>query len=215
MPKGIYKHDQALQAAAGARLADLSKEYKNELDGYRAKAAGMRNNRKYNINEISAAVFNIIGYIKECNNTGQPATIAGMILASGTNKDFYYKAKAGQYDYIVAEYIELNNIDLSQCETSPEGLLLYTDKSTGSVLVLSLCSDVIEKCLLLIENDLQIRTLTDKSMARTTGAIFNLKAVFNYNDKPETDVKTVNNTLIVNANPEQTAKAMQLLLDNK
>lgn len=66
-----------------------------------------------------------------------------------------------------------------------------------------------------MENDLQVRSLTDKSMARTTGAIFNLKAVFNYNDKPETEAKTVNNTLIVNANPDQTAKAMKLLLDNK
>lgn len=214
MPKGIYKHDAQLQAAAGARLADLSKEYGKELTGYREKAAAMRNNRKYNINEISRAVFNIVDYVKECSETGQPATIAGMILASGTNKDFYYKAKAGQYDYIITEYIEQNNISISECRTDPDGLLLYKDSQNNDV-VLSLTSDVIEKCLLLIENDLQIRSLTDKSMSRTTGAIFNLKAVFNYNDKPETETKTVNNTLIVNANPEQTAKAMQLLLDNK
>ena len=48
-------------------------------------------------------------------------------------------------------------------------------------------------------------------MARTTGAIFNLKAVFNYNDKPETEARTVNNTLIVNTSADQAAEAMKLL----
>lgn len=209
MPKGIYKGNE------NKKLTALNNAYSFELEEYRTRAAAYRANRKYNINEISKAAFNIIEYIKECNKSGTPATIAGIILASGTNKDFYYKAKSGQYDYITTEYIELNNIDPTECKTNEDGLLIYTDKSTDSQIVLSMISDVIEKCLLLMENDLQIRTLTDKSMARTTGAIFNLKAVFNYNDKPETEPKTVNNTLIVNANPEQTAKAMQLLLDNK
>lgn len=209
MPKGIYKGNE------NKKLTALNNAYSFELEEYKSRAAAYRANRKYNINEISKAAFNIIDYVKECNNSGSPATIAGIILASGTNKDFYYKAKSGQYDYITTEYIEQNNIDISECVTDPDGLLIYTDKNTNSVVVLSMISEIIEKCLLLIENDLQIRSLTDKSMSRTTGAIFNLKAVFNYNDKPETETKTVNNTLIVNANPEQTAKAMQLLLDNK
>lgn len=212
MPKGKYDHKGKSNINA---LQEIRTEYNNELSGYKARAAAYRNNRKYTPAEITRATYSILDYIKSCINTGQPATIAGIILNSGFSKRFYYMAKAGELDYIQQEYIELNNIDLSECVTDPDGLLIYTEKSTGSKIVLSLISDVIEKCLLLIENDLQIRTLTDKSMARTTGAIFNLKAVFNYNDRPETDVKTVNNTLIVNANPEQTAKAMQLLLDNK
>jgi len=195
-------------------LIRTNNAYKAEIDGYKARAVAYRKNRKYTITELTSASYNILDYIKNCINSGTPATIAGMILNSGYNTDFYYKAKRAEYDYIIQEYIELNNIDLSECVTDPDGLLVYTDNQNKSF-VLSPISQTIEKCLLLMENDLQIRSLTDKSMARTTGAIFNLKAVFNYNDKPETDVKTVNNTLIVNANPEQTAKAMKLLLDNK
>ena len=65
-----------------------------------------------------------------------------------------------------------------------------------------------------MESDLQRRSLTDKSMARTTGAIFNLKAVFNYNDKPEAEARTINNTLIVNTNADQAAEAMKLLIND-
>ena len=211
MPKGKYDHKGKCNTTA---MNELQNVYSKELSGYKARAAAYRNNRKYTPIEITRATYSILDYIKNCIDSGQPATIAGMILASGFSKRFYYTAKQGEIDYIQQEYIELNNIDIKECETDPDGILFYTDSQNNKI-VLSPISEILEKCLLLMENDLQIRSLTDKSMARTTGAIFNLKAVFNYNDKPETDVKTVNNTLIVNANPEQTAKAMQLLLDNK
>jgi hypothetical protein len=212
MPKGVYKHKK--ENTNTNAIQEINNAYSKELSGYKARAAAYRNNRKYTPVEITRATYNILDYIKSSINAGKPATIAGIILASGFSKRFYYTAKQGDLDYIQQEYIELNNIDISECETDPDGILFYIDNENNKI-VLSPISEIIEKCLLLIENDLQIRTLTDKSMARTTGAIFNLKAVFNYNDKPETETKTVNNTLIVNANPEQTAKAMQLLLDNK
>ena len=211
MPKGKYDHKGKSNINA---IQDINNAYSNEISGYKARAAAYRNNRKYTPAEITRATYSILDYIKNCINTGQPATIAGIILNSGFSKRFYYTAKAGEIDYIQQEYIELNNIDLSKCETDPDGILFCVDPA-GNKIVLSPISEILEKCLLLIENDLQVRSLTDKSMARTTGAIFNLKAVFNYNDKPEAEPKTVNNTLIVNASPDQTAKAMQLLLDNK
>lgn len=212
MPKGVYKHTK--EKTNTAAITAINDAYSNELSGYKARAAAYRNNRKYTPAEITRATYNILDYIKSCIESGQPATIAGIILHSGFSKAFFYRGRAGELDYITQEYIELNNIDLSQCRTDQDGLLIYTDNENNDI-VLSPISEILEKCLLIMENDLQIRSLTDKSMSRTTGAIFNLKAVFNYNDKPETETKTVNNTLIVNANPEQTAKAMQLLLDNK
>ena len=214
MPKGIYKHDPEHTKASLDRLQAINKAYSDEIKGYKAFALDRRNNRKYNALEISNAMRGIIQYVIECTETHKPATIAGMILASGTNKDFYYKAKAGEYDYILFDYIATNNIDVTQCNTNEYGLIVYEDSQNNEI-ILSTCSEVIEKCLLIIEDDLQQRTLNDKSMARTTGAIFNLKAVFNYNDKPEETKNVTNNTLIVNASPDQAAKAMQLLLKDK
>ena len=210
MPKGVYKHTKENTNSDAIRA--LQAQYVTELQSYKALAAAHRQQRRYNIQEITRALSGVLEYVNQCQETGEPATISGMILSSGTNKDFYYKARAGEYDYITFEYIDLNNITPDQCQDI-NGITYYN--SLEGQIMLSPASDVLEKCLLIIENDLQIRSLTDKSMARTTGAIFNLKAVFNYNDKPEIEAKTVNNTLIVNASPDQTAKAMQLLLDNK
>ena len=194
-------------------LIETNNAYKAEIDGYKARAAAYRNNRKYTPIEMTRAVYAILDYIKSNLSAGQPATIAGIVLASGFSKRFYNMAKAGELDYIQQEYIELNNIDINTLECDPDGLLFYTDSQNNRI-ILSPISFVIEKILLMIENDLQIRTLTDKSMSRTTGAIFNLKAVFNYNDKPEDTKQVTNNTLILNTSPDQTAKAMQLLLNN-
>ena len=212
MPKGKYNHKGKSNTTA---IIENAKAYGAEIQSYKEYAAQRNKNRRYDIYEITRVINNIVDYITSCINSGRPATIAKIILYSGSNKDFFYKAKSGDYDYITEMYIAENDIDLSQCACNEYGLLIYTDKLTNDKIVLSHCSEVIEKCLLLIEDDLIIRSLTDKSMARTTGAIFNLKSVFNYNDKPETEPKSVHNTLIVNANAEQTAKAMQLLLDNK
>ena len=211
MPKGIYKHTKVNSSAIQA----LNKECNAQLQEYKTQALGHRYNRKYTIIELSQAIRGMIAYVKDCSATGTPATIAGLILATGYNRDFYYKAKQGNYDYITFEYMDTNGISLSDCLEDPDGLLFYEDKRLNDCLILSLISNVIEKCLLIMESDLQLRSLTDKSMARTTGAIFNLKAVFNYNDKPEETKNVTNNTLIVNANPDQAAKAMQLLLKDK
>lgn len=212
MPKGHYKHTK--ENTNTNAIQAINTAYKQEIDGYKAFALDRRNKRKYNIVEISNAMRGIIAYVIECTETHKPATIAGMILASNTNKSFYYAARAGEYDYITYEYIATNSIDITKCNTNKHGLIVYEDSQNNEI-ILSPCSEIIEKCLLIIEDDLQQRTLNDKSMARTTGAIFNLKAVFNYNDKPEETVRTVNNTLIVNADPGQAAKAMQLLLKDK
>lgn len=208
---GRYDHTGKTNTKA---ITAITNAYSEEISAYKDFALERRNNRRYNIAEITRAMNGILDYVAGCAESGKPATIAGMILASGTNKTFYYAARSGEYDYITEEYIRSNNIDLSSCDTNQYGLLVFEDPQKSEVL-LSPSSEILEKCLLLMENDLQIRSLTDKSMARTTGAIFNLKAVFNYNDKPEAEVKTVNNTLIVNASPEQTSKAMQLLLNDK
>jgi len=188
--------------------------YGNEIDTYKEYAAQRRKNRKYDIFEITKALEGITNYIEESITKGRPATISGMILASGCNKDFYYRLKNGDFDYIAVEYIIENNITETDLTTSADGLQWYIDKSTDNKIMLSPFSDVIEKCLLLIEDSLQVTTLTNKSMAITTGAIFNLKAVFNYNDKPEAEARTVNNTLIVNTDAKQAAEAMKLLCKN-
>ena len=211
MPKGVYKHTK--ENTSSDAIQALQASYSQEIQGYKEIAAAHRRQRRYNIYEITRAINGILDYLQRCQDKGEPATISGMILNSGTNKDFYYKAKAGEYDYIAVEYIEQNSITPDQC-IQADGLLFFDDPENGQI-ILSPCSDVLEKCLLIIENDLQVRSLTDSSMARTTGAIFNLKAVFNYNDKPEQDARTINNTLILNTDPGQAAQAMRLLMNNE
>lgn len=212
MPKGKYDHKGKTNTDV---ITAINTAYGNEITGYKERAAAYRQNRKYTLPEITRATYSIIDYIKECTNSNMPATIAGIILASGFSKRFFYTGRAGELDYITQEYIEQNNIDVSSLQRDPDGLLFYDDEQLNERLILSPISEILEKCLLLMENDLQVRSLTDKSMARTTGAIFNLKAVFNYNDKPEETKNVTNNTLIVNASPDQAAKAMQLLLKDK
>ena len=211
MPSGVYDHKKAkLNSDA---ITALAKGYGAEVQQLKQYAAARRANRVYNIEQITKAVEGMIAYTKGCMQRSEPATIAGLILASGTNKDFFYKAKAGQYDHISLEYIQEHNITPDQVLTDADGLE-YVETGQNSIIAISPCSDVIEKCLLYMEADLQRRSLTDKSMARTTGAIFNLKAVFNYNDKPEPEARTVNNTLILNTNADQAAEAMKLLVNN-
>ena len=204
MPSGVYDHKGKCNTKA---LTELQKAYSSELKGYKELAAAIRN-RSHNINDISRAVFGMVQYIQECESKNEPAAIAGVILSSGLNRDAFYKARAGNYDHLQVKYMHDNNLELSQCPYDDNGIQYDPGNSE---IALSLISTCIEKIYLYIESDLQRRSLTDKSMARTTGAIFNLKAVFNYNDKPEPETKTINNTLILNTNADQAAEAMRLL----
>ena len=205
MPKGVYDHKGKCNTKG---LETITKAYSNEIQGYKQYAAALRS-RAYDINKITAGINGMIDYIKECHAKDEPATSAGLVLASGFNRNSFYRAKNGDLDNVQVQYMHESGITLDDGIEDNNGIIRDNEGK-----VLSLCSEIIEKCYLYMEADLQRRSLTDKSMARTTGAIFNLKAVFNYNDKPETETKTVNNTLILNTNADQAAEAMKLLVNN-
>jgi len=203
MPKGVYDHTKVNTNTEA--ITALNKAYSAELKGYKQFAAAIRS-RAYDIDTITSGIDGMIDYIEKCSAKGEPATSAGLILASGLNRNSFYKAKNGEYDHIQAAYMLDNNISLNDGIQDNNGILRDNKQK-----ILSPISEIIEKCYLYMESDLQRRSLTDKSMARTTGAIFNLKAVFNYNDKPEPETRTVHNTLILNTNADQAAEAMKLL----
>ena len=199
MPRGVHNNHKVIE---------WNNAYSSELKGYKEYAAAIRA-RSYDIDTITRGINGMISYIEECHAKGEPATSAGLVLASGFNRNSFYKAKNGEYDHIQAQYIQDNQLTENDGIEDINGIIRDNNEKA-----LSLVSEVIEKCYLYMEADLQRRSLTDKSMARTTGAIFNLKAVFNYNDKPEPEARTVNNTLILNTNADQAAEAMKLLCNN-
>ena len=84
---GKYDHKGKCNTSA---IIKNAKQYGQEIEQYKMYAAARNKNRRYDVFEITRVINNIIDYITSCIDSGQPATIAKLILSSGSNKDFFY-----------------------------------------------------------------------------------------------------------------------------
>ena len=99
MPSGVYDHKGKANTKA---ITALNTEYSRELAGYKEFAQALKN-RSYGLNDMTRAIYDMINYLECCSAKNEPATTAGVILASGLKKDTFYRAKNGHYDHLTAE----------------------------------------------------------------------------------------------------------------
>ena len=183
---------------------EVSQRFKNETDTYKKYAAARRANRKYTQQMTGDLYDRIKEYATDCDNAREPMTMAGMMIATNTNKDFWSKGRQGDYDYLLDEYIELHNITESDI-TYIDGLP-YHIGDEGPVLLL-MWSDVLEKCSMLLQDQLERNCYTNKG--NPAGSIFSLKAQFKWREEDPTTTYS-SNTLII-ADKEQAVKALEML----
>lgn len=192
------------------KIKAMNQAYSAEVDEYKRFADARRNRRKYTQESMSVLYERVSAYVDECERTREPLTVAGMLLAMGTNKDMWSKAKAGEYDYLLEEYIALNNIsaeDVQLIDNIPWHVA--ADAETGEIREVMLIpySDFCENLSLRIEAQLERNCYTNKG--NPAGSIFGLKAHYGYRDDPETPQHLVQNLVI--ADPEQVKKAAKML----
>ena len=184
-------------------IKGYSKRYHEEIDGYQKFATARRNMRKYTQEGLYEIYKSICEYVEETSAKGKPLTVAGLMLASGTNKDFMSKARNGDYDYLLEEYIVLNSIDDADVEIV-DGLPCHV--TSDSIVALIPCSDVINRALLLVQQRLEENCYTNKG--NPVGSIFALKAQFKWRED-DTPQHVVNQLVI--ADLEQAQKALEML----
>ena len=190
-------------------LADNTARYKNEIDQYKKFAAARRSRRKYKQENAGVMYEQIKEYAAQCIDDRQPMTIAGMMLATGTNKDFWSKAQNNEYDYLLEEYISLHRItadNITEIDGLPYHLTTDDDGEIAAVLLLPY-SEILEKSTILIQDQLERNLYTNKG--NPAGSIFSLKAQFKWREEEPTTTYS-SNTLII-ADKDQAVKALEML----
>lgn len=185
------------------KIKGFNARYSEELEEYQRFASARRNMRKYTQEGLFEIYKAICDYVEETSAKGKPLTVAGLMLASGTNKDFMSKARNGDYDYLLEEYIALNSIEDADVEIV-DGLPCHV--TSGGVVALIPCSDVINRALLLVQQRLEENCYTNKG--NPVGSIFALKAQFKWRED-DTPQHVVNQLVI--ADLEQAQKALEML----
>lgn len=198
--RGLSEHKRNITA-----ITSNNERYSQEVDSYKAFAEARRKMRKYDQVSVGRIYDQISAYVLDCYKKKEPLTIAGSMLASGTNKDIWEKARNGDLDYLLDEYITINNVtdDLIYCDDN--GLKWFDDPENGPVLLLQ-WSDLAEKRDLMIQEQLEKNCYTNRG--NPAGSIFGLKAKFNWRE--DDTAQHVVNQLVI-ADLEQAKKALQML----
>ena len=182
----------------------LTKAYSEQLQGYRAFAEARRKARKYDQTSVTGLYQALCGYVEECNAKQIPLTVAGVMLALNVNKDLWCKAKNGDLDLLLEEYIDLNHITPDDIEYI-DGLPWHINPDGEMILLISF-SELRQKADLMIQEQLERNCYTNKG--NPAGSIFGLKAQFQWreDDTPQHLVQQ-----LVIADLEQAKKALDML----
>ena len=190
-------------------IGKLNAAFAQELAGYREFAAARRNRRKYTQEGMTDMYTRVCEYAQECERAHAPMTIAGVQMALNTNKDFWSKAQAGEYDFLLEEYLALHNLtedDFTYIDGEPWHV--YTDADTGECAQVMLIpfSDFVQKVRLILQDQLERNLYTNKG--NPAGSIFSLKAQFDWQEDhaPQHLVQQ-----LVIADNDQARKAIELL----
>lgn len=184
----------------------LSKAYSEEIQGYRKYADGMRKRRKYKQEAMTEYYDKLGEYLAEKAKDKKSITLSGIWLKLGVNKDFWSKAKNGEYDYLLYEYMDINGV--SDSDVTMINDIPYHVADNKKVMLISY-SDFVEKVDYLIQDQLESGIYTNKG--NQAGYIFGLKNLSGWRDDGDTPLHVVNNTL--NISGDQALKAMKMLID--
>ena len=188
----------------GEVTAAINKKYSEEIAGYKAFVEERKNRRKYKQETVGQAYHALLDYMEDCYKKKQPLTVAGMQLAMGMLRDAWYRAKDGDMDYLLEEYIRDNNISEQDITYDQDGLP-WVDGENGPVLLI-LWSELRKKADLMIQDQLERNCYTNKG--NPAGSIFGLKAQFQWRE--DEGPQHVVNQLVI-ADLEQAKKALKML----
>lgn len=184
------------------KIQALNQRYSEEVAQYKRFAEARRNSRKWTQEAVHGAYTGICEYIETQVHKGQPLTIAGVLLSIDMNRKQWDQAVHGELDYMLEEYIELHD---TSNKTTVAGLPACIDND-GQVVMLIPYSDLAEKTMLRIQEQLEANLYTNKG--NPAGSIFSLK--HNYRWREDDTPQTVNNNLVI-ADGDQAKKAMAML----
>lgn len=160
------------------KITTLAKLYREEVAGYKEYVEDKKRRRKYSQEMVGEAYNKILAYTDDCYKKKQPLTVAGVRLAIGILQDAWIRARDGDLDYLLEEYIVDNNIQEQDIYYDDDNLPWY-DGDNGPVLLLP-WSYLRKKADLLIQDQLERNCYTNKG--NPAGSIFGLKAQFGWQE---------------------------------
>lgn len=189
--------DKEKQAIQGERLSTVSQMYSDLVKQAKEMAIARRSQSPVRVEQIPFIIDRFAEYAKECKDKKKPMTWAGFALSaniSGRTLDRMYK---GELDHIVEEYRLSHGLS--------EDTTYFVDENGEQILLIP-WSQIVEKCALLIQSQLEENCYQLKG--NQVGSIFGLKARFGWQD--DNVVKTQNNTLIV-ADKDRATELLDML----
>lgn len=194
VPKGVYSPE----LYNTAEIVRSTGAYTELIDKYKSMAAARRKAVKYK-QEFAAGMYERINnYFAACEEKHEPAAVAGIILAAGVNSEAFYRMKAGDYDYMLESFLDMNQIkegDIYEQDGAPWCDLV--EEETGEVVRVLLFpfSTILEKSLLRLQLERERRAAYTKG--NPAGNIFLLKAQHGFDDTGETARSVTNNNLTI------------------
>ena len=188
-PNAHKKGNRTKTGRNPAPAIEINKQIGEDIARYKEIAESVRKSRKWKQEDLSGVYEKIKKYI-DATDDEEPLTVSGMMFHSGMNKDCWYSAVNGEYDYRLYEYIETHNIDINTASIDDEGIP-YVINAENEIVMLICWSDVLQKALLYKEHMDERRLLKKGRVAD----IFNMKAIHGWQE--EQAPHTVNNTLII------------------
>lgn len=194
-------------------IVDMSKAYSNHLQDIKEYAAGMMAARTYTVTELARRLNKCIELVNARMSCNKPFAIGELILAANVSRDTWDRIRKGELDYLIVEYITLN--DIQEADIINDGEQQYIDiqdAKSGEIVRTPLAppSEIIEKFYTQHEIFLELNMYNNKSMPAVTADIFALKARHKWDDKPQDSGTVTNNNLII-ADKEQAQKVVELL----
>lgn len=186
----------------GELFTECTQYYKDKQDTYRKMAEARRQSTTYKQERLYEFYTKAKKYINERELEERPLTISGCALEIGITKNSFLKARQGDFDYRLYEYMDLKGITEEDATGTYDGYLYYKDG--GERVLLCTYSEIFERIHLRIEAQAEERLYTKGRV----GDIFALKAKHKWQE--EENPKTVNQTLVI-ASEEQARKAIDLL----
>lgn len=184
--------DPVKRASATESLRAMTTERGEFSEHCKKLAYANRMKSRWRVDNILDLIDVLEKYTDDCYKKGKPLTMSGYIMASGMSKTSFYEMLNGKFDDAVIEYKIVRNLPM--------------DAEFDGDIPLIPFSEVLEKCSLLVEQQLEENCYMNKG--NPAGSIFALKCKHKWIE--DQAPQTLNQTLVI-ADAEQAKKALELL----
>lgn len=188
--------DKEKQQIAGERVGGYAKEFSQFTNTCKKMAAARRAISPVQVEKTNELLDNLAEYETETLSQGKPLTVAGYMLASGLNRETFYRVLNGDFDYVIDEYRALHDVPADT----------FTVTIDNEQIPLIAWREILEKCYLRIQEQLETNCY-DTRAKNAAGSIFGLKARFNWHED-DTNAATVKQAI---ATTQQALASLKLL----